>query len=135
MKKIIFVVAIVFSGMLMQAQTYSAWSNVFVNGEFGNNWSKTSSLIHTFTNKGNGVYELNVSNVGSVKVKFSYMEKGMYVYLPYGNPSFDNAFGGNSNKLVKLYSTGKLSEFANGNGKGHIYATKMNGYGMAYKLL
>ena len=111
MKKLMLIIAIVFSGMLMQAQSHTFSNNMgtnYMNGKTGN--LKKSSISWTFKNSSNGIYSITATYAGTFKVKYSHYDSTnkLYVYVPIGSAKFDGA------KINQVMSAGKLSDYANG---------------------
>ena len=131
MKKFILIIAIVFSGILIQAQM-TTYTNVqsanSISGKTG--VYSNSSFDWTIRAHKNNVYEIYTPTLGSLLVKFSRMVDGKYAYLPYDSKFYDN------NIVRSVMSTHKLSSLTVGktNGTTPIFGILFRDYGVYYKL-
>ena len=108
MKKLILIIAIVFSGMLMQAQSHTYDNNINARSKM------KSGISWTISNVSNGVYKISYSpcwnNQCSINVKYSRYDSAskLYIYVPSGSNSFDGGI------LTYVMASGKLSDLSNG---------------------
>lgn len=94
MKKLTLIITIVFSGILMQAQSHTYSNNMGTNYMYGKTDNlKKSSISWTFKNASNGIYSITATYAGSFNVKYSHYDSAnkLYVYVPTGSAKFDGA--------------------------------------------
>lgn len=115
MKKLLLIIAVVSSGLLMQAQSHTFSNNhgaAYISGQTGD--FSEFPMRWIISNAGNGNYNIYYSiclcGQCSLEVKYSHFDlsKKMHIYVPVDSEYFE----GDTVKYVM--SSGKLSEYSNG---------------------